>query len=92
MDATVVGIDVSKDRLDVYVLPNGEAFSVSRDAAGLEELAERLKPLGCKAVAVEATGGFETVVVAAACASAGLPVVVVDQRRRAGDVQPRFHG
>ena len=77
MDATVVGIDVSKDRLDVYVLPNGEAFSVSRDAAGLEELAERLKPLGCKAVAVEATGGFETVVVAS-LASAGLPVVVVN--------------
>ena len=45
MDATVVGIDVSKDRLDVHVLPSHEAFSVERDAAGLDELVRRLLPL-----------------------------------------------
>ena len=77
MDATVVGIDVSKDRLDVHVEPSGEAFAVARDAAGLEALVERLKPLSVMTVAVEATGGFETVVAASLCA-AGLPVVVVN--------------
>lgn len=77
MDATVVGIDVSKDRLDVHVEPSGEAFAVARDAAGLEALVERLKPLSVTTVAVEATGGFETVVAASLCA-AGLPVVVVN--------------
>jgi transposase len=78
MDATVVvGIDVSKDRLDVHVLPAGEAFAVARDGQGLAELIERLQPLGCTAVAVEATGGFETVV-AAGLGSAGLPIVVVN--------------
>lgn len=77
MDTTVVGIDVSKDRLDVHVLPSGEAFAVSRDAAGLEALIGRLLPLAPKTVAVEATGGFETVV-AASLAAASLPVVVVN--------------
>ena len=77
MDTTVVGIDVSKDRLDVHVLPSEEAFAVSRDAAGLEALIGRLLPLAAKTVAVEATGGFETVV-AASLAAASLPVVVVN--------------
>ena len=77
MDTIVVGIDVSKDRLDVHILPSGEAFAVSRDAAGLEALVGRLLPLAPKTVAVEATGGFETVVAASLCA-ASLPVVVVN--------------
>lgn len=78
MDATVcVGIDVSKDQLDVHVRPGGEAFHVPRDGEGLGALVERLGALPCGIVAVEATGGFETVV-AAALAGAGLPVVVVN--------------
>jgi transposase len=78
MDATViVGIDVSKDRLDVHVRPGGEAFSVKRDGDGIAALIERLRPLDPAILAVEATGGFETVV-AAGLAGAGLPVVVVN--------------
>lgn len=78
MDATVcVGIDVSKDQLDVHVRPGGEAFHLRRDGEGLAALVERLGALPCGVVAVEATGGFETVV-AAALAGAGLPVVVVN--------------
>jgi transposase len=77
MDAVYVGIDVSKDRLDVHVLPSGEAFAVARNGEGLAELNERLGPMGVTTVAVEATGGFETVV-AASLAGAGLPVVVVN--------------
>ncbi len=77
MDEVYVGIDVSKDRLDVHVEPSGEAFAVARDAAGLEALVERLKPLAVTTVAVEATGGFETVV-AASLAAAGMPGVVIN--------------
>lgn len=77
MDALYVGIDVSKDRLDVHVHPRGEAFTVERNGAGLEALSQRLLPLSPSLVAVEATGGFETVV-AAALAGAGLPLVVVN--------------
>jgi transposase len=72
-----VGIDVSKDRLDVHVLPSGEAFGVVHDAEGLEALGERLRALAPLTVALEATGGFE-VTAAGVLASAGLPVVVVN--------------
>lgn len=77
MDAIFVGIDVSKDRLDVHVRPSGEAFVVTRDGKGLEELVERLRALVPRLIAVEATGGFETIV-AAAVGGAGLPLVVVN--------------
>ena len=77
MDAIVVGIDVSKERLDVAVRPTGETFVVSRDAEGLDALIAKLTPLAPVAVAVEATGGYETVV-AASLAAAGLAIVVVN--------------
>lgn len=77
MDAIVVGIDVSKDKLDVAFRPGGETFVAPRDAAGIADLIERLKPRSVKAIALEATGGFETVV-AASLAAAGLPVAVVN--------------
>jgi len=77
MDTIVVCIDVSKDRLDVAVRPTGETFVVGRDAEGLDALIARLTPLAPTAVAVEATGGYETVAVAS-LAVAGLPVVVVN--------------
>lgn len=77
MDAIVVGIDVSKDRLNVAVRPTGETFAVARDAEGLDALVARLGALAPAAVAVEATGGYETVV-AASLAAARLAVVVVN--------------
>src|SRR5215470_2963415 len=57
---TVIGIDVSKDRLDVAVRPSGEAFAVERNGAGLEQLTIRLRELAPQVIALEATGGFET--------------------------------
>jgi transposase len=77
MDAIAVGIDVAKDRLDICVRPSGESFVVDRSGAGIEVLAERLKGLRPSVIAIEATGGFETIV-AAGLAAAELPVVVVN--------------
>jgi transposase len=77
MDVLVVGIDVSKDQLDVAVRPTGESLTVRRTDAGIDDLIARLKTLAPKMIAIEATGGFETVV-AAGLAGAGLPVVVVN--------------
>lgn len=77
MENISIGIDVSKDRLDVAVRPRGEVFAVERNAAGLELLVARFRELSPHIVALEATGGFETVV-AAALAAAGLPVVIVN--------------
>ena len=71
------GIDVAKDKRDIAVRPRGEVFGTSRDARGLDALIARLAPLSPAAVAVEATGGFETVV-AASLAAAGLPVGVAN--------------
>jgi transposase len=77
MEDIIVGIDVAKDRLDVAVRPAGEAFVVERNAAGLEALVARLREFSPYLVALEATGGYETIV-AAALAGAALPVVVVN--------------
>jgi transposase len=77
MESIIVGIDVSKDRLDIAMRPSGAAFVVARNARGLEELIARLREVSPHIVALEATGGFETVV-AAALAGAKLPVVIVN--------------
>ena len=74
------GIDVSKDSLDVHLLPGGESFSVARDGDGLALLCERLLAQLPALVVLEATGGFETVV-ASALAAARLPVAVVNPRQ-----------
>ena len=68
-----VGIDVSKDRLDVHLRPSAETFTVARDGQGLEQLVVRLATAGPELVVLEATGGFE-ITVAAAIAAAGLPL------------------
>lgn len=73
-----VGIDVSKDRLDVHVHPQGESFALDNDAAGVEALAERLGKLdGLIGIGVEASGRYERLAVAA-LAAARLPVVVLN--------------
>src|SRR5262249_17510236 len=64
-------------RLDVRVLPQGEAFFVGRNGAGLAELVERLRPFAPNLVVLEATGGFESTT-AAALGGASLPLAVVN--------------
>src|SRR5258705_13027745 len=63
------GIDVSKERLDVVVLPEGRFFSVSNDAAGWAELAARLRPLAVSAIGLEPSGGFERGIIPALLAA-----------------------
>lgn len=75
-----IGIDVSKDRLDVHVRPSGEAFDVERNGEGLARLSERLVALAPALIVLEATGGFE-ITVAAALAAAQLPLAVVNPRQ-----------
>ena len=75
-----VGIDVSKDRLDVHLRPSGEAFCVPREGKGMDDLVIRLQGLSVALVVLEATGGFEATV-AAALAGVGLPLCVVNPRQ-----------
>ena len=67
------GIDVSKDRLDVVVLPEGWFFSVSNDTAGWAELVVRLRPLTVSAIGLEPSGGYERGIIRALLA-AGMSV------------------
>jgi transposase len=62
--ATFVGIDVSKQRWDVCVLPGGQTAKLAADPNGLKGLRELLQPHGCCLVVVEATGGYEKRLVA----------------------------
>src|SRR5262249_8372252 len=67
------GIDVSKDRLDVVVLPEGWFFSVSNDTAGWAELVVRVRPLAVSAIGLGPSGGYERGIIRALLA-AGLSV------------------
>lgn len=80
MEETFVGIDISKDRLDVHVQPEDEAFAVARDGEGLDQLVTLLQARAPRLIVMEATGGYE-VTVAAALAAAQLPLAVVNPRQ-----------
>ena len=70
------GVDVfSKGRLEVFVAPSGERFSIPNDDVGVDELLARLEESSPALVVLEATGGFERPVAAALVAS-GLAVAV----------------
>lgn len=75
-----VGIDVSKDQLDVCVRPENTVRSFGNDETGWTALRELLLPLQAERVVLEATGGYE-VALAAVLHAAGLPVVVVNPRQ-----------
>jgi transposase len=68
-----VGIDVSKDRLDVMVLPEEQRSSVSNDPTGWANLVEQLRGLSIAAIGIEASGGYERGVMRALL-SAGMSV------------------
>ena len=74
-----VGVDVSKERLDVALRPSGEFFSEANDKRAVSRLVKRLQPRDCTRVVVEASGGYESLMVAGLLA-AGVPVVVVNPR------------
>lgn len=72
-----VGIDVSKDRLDVALHPECRQFSVPNDPTGWKQLLSQLKDLDLRAVGLEASGGYERDLVDALL-GAGLSVRLVN--------------
>ena len=78
-DLVNVGIDVSKDTLDVCTSAN-EVFPCANDPEGIESLVKRLKARPIERVVLEATGGYEAPVVAG-LAAAALPVIVINPRQ-----------
>lgn len=75
-----VGIDVSKAKLDVFVLPTGASSTMANDEAGVEALAKKLESLKPVLIVLEATGGLQNLAVAAFQVRQ-LPVVVVNPRQ-----------
>jgi transposase len=80
MSGINVGIDVAKEELVVAVLPSGELFTEVNDERAVMRLVKRLSALRCERIVLEASGGYETLVVGA-LAAAGLPVAVVNPRQ-----------
>ena len=75
-----VGIDVSKDFLDICLGPDGAVARLANDLEGHERLAQQLNECGVTLIVLEATGGYEAAV-AGTLQAAGLPVAIVNPRQ-----------
>lgn len=80
MTERFVGIDVSKETLDVAVRPEEERWQTKNTEEAFAELIARVEVLEPELIIIEATGGLERAVVSA-MAEAGLPVVVINPRQ-----------
>jgi transposase len=72
-----VGIDVSKDWLEVHVLPSGQSLGVANTAEGIRQLKRRLSRLQVDLVVIEATGKWHRLVWRSLHASA-IAVAMID--------------
>jgi transposase len=72
-----VGIDVSKDWLDIHVLPAGDSFRMANTADGIRRLKRRLMRLDLGLVVCEATGKWHRLLWRSLSASA-IPVAMID--------------
>ncbi len=75
-----VGIDVSKDTLDVRIEPDAKALHVAYDDEGIGQVCQRLIEAAPRLIVMEATGGLETRM-ASELAAKGLNVAVVNPRQ-----------
>jgi len=74
-----IGIDVSKDRLDLALRPTGERWTSPNTERGIRMVCRRLRTCAPALIVLEATGGLE-LPLTGALAAAELPVVVVNPR------------
>lgn len=75
-----VGLDVSKSEIVVATFPAGALWASDTTPAAIDQLIARLIELQPDVIVVEATGGYERAVVAAAVA-ASLPIAIVNPRQ-----------
>lgn len=79
-NVSFVGIDVSKSKFDVVILPEGVHLTEGYDAQGIADLIEQLGKRGTCVIVLESTGGYERRL-AAALLDAGHQVAIVNPRR-----------
>ena len=75
-----IGIDVSKDALDVHVRPDGTARQFANTSEGIAALRAWLQSLGPTLIVLEASGGYEREVLTALSLGA-LPVSLANPKR-----------
>jgi transposase len=75
-----VGIDISKDRLDVAVHETFERLHFTNDRGGVTKLCKKLKKMNPELVVFEATGGYEMLLYLG-LDEAGLPAAPVNPRQ-----------
>lgn len=75
-----VGIDVSKQHLDIYLRPLDRSLQVGNDPNGIQSLLTQLQPYPIGLVVLEATGGYEREAYAQLSA-AGLSVARINPRQ-----------
>ena len=75
-----IGIDISKEHLDIAVRPTGQKWRMNNNETDISVLAQRLKTLAPKLIVVEATGGLE-MPLANTLAAEALPLVIVNPRQ-----------
>lgn len=75
----ILGIDLSKDWLDAYLLPNGQSWHINTDPESLAEWVEQL-PDGISLAVMEASGGIQRLP-AAILAKANIPVSIVNPKQ-----------
>lgn len=80
MKITAIGIDISKDHLDIAVHPTGETWRVAHTLDQFPDLIARFRALAPERIILEATGGLE-ILLATELTAAGLPVVVINPRQ-----------
>jgi transposase len=75
-----VGVDVSKDSLDVAIGTQKDIITFANDQKGVDALVKKLKRINAQLTVFESTGGYE--LLAASClADAGVAVVIVNPRQ-----------
>lgn len=75
-----VGIDISKDSLDLCIEPDGEVLHLAYDDKGIAQVVKRLAQGAPTLIVMEATGGLE-MRLASELAAKGLPVAVINPRQ-----------
>ncbi|HEX2965271.1 MAG TPA: IS110 family transposase [Syntrophorhabdaceae bacterium] len=80
MSQSFIGIDISKNNLDVHVLPEGLSFSYPYETKVIKALIKKLKSFTPELVVLEATGGYE-ISIGIALADAKLKVAIVNPRQ-----------
>jgi transposase len=75
-----IGVDVSKDLLDVKVLPSNKAQQFSNDDPGIKKFITFIKKIDPQLIVLESTGGLEMLAVSS-LVEKHLPTVVINPRQ-----------